>query len=698
METVSFSPTRSLSSAVAVHGGPEQVRSNPERVFMSPSAKCIHCGTLTSATSSCRKCGNLRPPRSDDISRHEFFKIASPLRGSDAKRMRTVYRNYAHQGYLRPLRRGRKRLSGGGGDPVRHAGAGGIHVQRRGRDLAMGILDEDGSGAIDWVEFGGARGGPLSTFRTVPAARSVPSLQLAAIPAAFDQVRPISDDEFRRVLSNFTFFERHAAKMLAAAKQCRKAAFENDYAHTHQLNATQRTHIFHWTFYGIAFGALMGGVSSVGTMLIDEDIQDRGYPTGGGGGDMTGFWWLVVLSTVLTIIELLVVYVAVVYVAIRISGEAGLRLWPLNPERALVAQSLVRAALELGNSNAPSWASTQRDGRRRWTAAPAVLAFLIYRWKRQLTRFILRFAVRIVVRQVVRFIGAEEQGDDAGQDGFNIAIDFAVNVVERHRRAQGAERLPAGHTRAAVPRRADQDGGNERPDSLAARINLLRTVGVLVGPSRSGTPTTTSWPCFSRSSAASTSSRTSSPKARHIEHFDIDPFHPTGIRFRPGGLEVIELCRPARPTSVASRTCPRTTTAGPTTTPWLTSATSRCRTSTTSRKCSRRAARGRSPRVLVISSTRASTWRLPLSLTSRDALLESMASCDEEEHLRPGDVLWRPSSTAASTQWRTGLLAEAAERCKDILDVARAAALAPFQDGPGHRDRGPSAVLPGGRR
>jgi Ca2+-binding EF-hand superfamily protein len=661
-----------------------------ERVFMSPSAKCIHCGnTYLGDSKFCRKCGNLRPPRSDDISRHEFFKIASQmLRGSDAKRMRKTFTEITRI-------KGIFDLCDEDGSGCLEAGEIRFVMRELGEstcsdgdaNLAMGILDEDGSGAIDWVEFVEALA--EGKFQKIPHRPGGPQWKnfsldnLAAIPAAFDQVYPISDDEFRRVLSNFTFFERHAAKMLAAAEQCRKAAFENDYAHTHQLNATQRTHIFHWTFYGIAFGALMGGVSSVGTMLIDEDIQDRGYPTGGGGGDMTGFWWLVVLSTVLTIIELLVVYVAVVYVAIRISGEAGLRLWPLNPERALVAQSLVRAALELGNSNAPFMGIHATRRSQAMDCCNKVLAFLIYRWKRQLTRFILRFAVRIVVRQVVkRFIGAEEQGDDAGQDGFNIAIDFAVNMSWNAivvRKALNDCRLAILGPPCLVE--LTKTVATSAPSMcLAARINLLRTVGVLVGKISEWHPNHHLMAMFFKELCRFDELENPSPKARHIEmSFDIDPFHPTGIRFRPGGLEVIELV-PAGQADECGFTHVSENHHG-----WayyyalayvgdvevqdiddVIEVLAACR--------------ARSQPLAKLSFSEHSRIDLEdshWSLTSRDALLESMASCDEEENTSVLAMLLLASVIDGRlNKWRTGLLAEAAERCKKTLDVARLKKLA----------------------
>ena len=81
----------------------------------------------------------------------------------------------------------------------------------------------------------------------------------------------------------------------------------------------------------------------------------------------------------------------------RVADALDMHLHPLNKDRAIVGLSLVRAALELGNSNKPLFGIDPLKESKQGSAAMVALFTLLYKAKVVLTGFLMKIAIKRIL-------------------------------------------------------------------------------------------------------------------------------------------------------------------------------------------------------------------------------------------------------------------------------------------------------------
>jgi len=106
-------------------------------------------------------------------------------------------------------------------------------------------------------------------------------------------------------------------------------------------------------------------------------------------------YWLIVgiVSIVAAIFEIILIYIVHIKAAINISRVTGLRLFPVDKERAFITAGLARAALELPH---PKGEDLGVDPLEEASKTRLALAAVVYKAKTGLATFVLRLLVKRV--------------------------------------------------------------------------------------------------------------------------------------------------------------------------------------------------------------------------------------------------------------------------------------------------------------
>jgi len=150
------------------------------------------------------------------------------------------------------------------------------------------------------------------------------------------------------MLTKMNIFERAGVRWLAHAEKSRKHAFKTSARkHSQRLQSDQKDKMSKIVWIALFAMAVIGTLGAfVSIWTIDAFSKTDYYQEAlrlnqqAVDASVSGLYYAV---------ELFLVYLTCIYLAIQVSAAAGLRLWPLNPDRGIVAASLTRAALNLGH-------------------------------------------------------------------------------------------------------------------------------------------------------------------------------------------------------------------------------------------------------------------------------------------------------------------------------------------------------------
>lgn len=140
-------------------------------------------------------------------------------------------------------------------------------------------------------------------------------------------------------------------------------------------------------------------------IAANEEAGTCAQPQACNVSDFGVFWgWLIACISVQAIVEIGMLYYYGIKFSVRVAQALDLRLLPLNKDRAFVARSLVRAALEIPN---PDYAIFGVDPRKetKGKKSPQAEVFWLFAYKAKivLTTFAIKvFAKRFIARNTAR--------------------------------------------------------------------------------------------------------------------------------------------------------------------------------------------------------------------------------------------------------------------------------------------------------
>ena len=224
----------------------------------------------------------------------------------------------------------------------------------------------------------------------------------------------------------------------------------------------------------VAFGVVAG----VGSAFVVHALYRHTFGA-------TGAWPLrlarFAISVVVSGVEVACIYAACVNAAVELARICGLRLWPLDHDRALTTAALARAALEIPQPVRPCLGI---DPMRKLSGLRLYGVQLLYAGKRGISLFLLKLFVKKVLARVVLRGFLARQGDSRAVDLFFVVLVNAIwnllMVASCCRSAKVCCLGPPAATKA-VQDAVQRFEATEGPLGLDAKELVLRAVGVSAG-------------------------------------------------------------------------------------------------------------------------------------------------------------------------------------------------------------------------
>eukprot|EP01028_Stygiella_incarcerata_P005917 TRINITY_DN24411_c0_g3_i2.p1 TRINITY_DN24411_c0_g3~~TRINITY_DN24411_c0_g3_i2.p1 ORF type:complete len:793 (+),score=211.77 TRINITY_DN24411_c0_g3_i2:256-2379(+) len=166
----------------------------------------------------------------------------------------------------------------------------------------------------------------------------------------------------------------------------------------HVLSVYQRKRIHRiqsWaTMRGALAGVVSGVVSGLAEYFLSEHYGTDGF-SGGSGEDKALYWTFLLLVTIVaSVIEIVYLYYDMLKTTIRISRTTGLRLLPTNAEREFLTAGLARTALEIPH---PRSAFLGIDPLKESSKFQRAMSAVLYKGKTGITTLIVRMLLKRVL-------------------------------------------------------------------------------------------------------------------------------------------------------------------------------------------------------------------------------------------------------------------------------------------------------------
>lgn len=226
-----------------------------------------------------------------------------------------------------------------------------------------------------------ARGG----FKTSKLFKVLTIQNMAALPTLNDSV--VDAEELRKSTDKMGL--RDSMLVTALSKRTSNRFVGGD--DMHHLGKRQKSLFSRLIWEAILFGGLLGAVSALtawyfetrvfpATMLAKNPNRELGVNIG--------------FASVVTVIEISIVLLNSIRTANLLAAVAGLRLYPVTPERKFLSAGLMRAAMELGH---PAEYQYGVDPRKRQYWLFKVLYTIAYKAKRGCSKIVIKLFFRKVL-------------------------------------------------------------------------------------------------------------------------------------------------------------------------------------------------------------------------------------------------------------------------------------------------------------
>lgn len=281
-------------------------------------------------------------------------------------------------------------------------------------------LDADGSGGVTFQEFLHFMCKRKGTFEKQKG-KKMGNLKFFSVDALnalsnFMSDTPVDEKEQAAAENDMPFLERVGATFMK--KNYRKAAVLTEAPtkpmnEVHILSKAERKELNRIEMMAIMWDCILGAISATLSGVAEQqagviwhvdgtsDNSEDGDPYTGSDtfAERIVFYWLLLgsVSIVASALEIILIYYVHLTSAIRVSQVTGLRLFPVDKEKAFVTSALARAALELPH---PSKAEFGVDPLAEASKARLFFAAIIYKAKTGISTFLLRLLLKRVLARV----------------------------------------------------------------------------------------------------------------------------------------------------------------------------------------------------------------------------------------------------------------------------------------------------------
>lgn len=123
------------------------------------------------------------------------------------------------------------------------------------------------------------------------------------------------------------------------------------------------------------------------------------------------------ISTLITCVELLLIYLFEFFMVAKMTELVGLRLWPLTGERAIISQAMTRSILELGH---PKDFMYGIDPLKHTTGCMVLLNSLLYASKKGVSKLLIKAVFKKLITRVI--------AKSVSVDGAGMFADLVISV------------------------------------------------------------------------------------------------------------------------------------------------------------------------------------------------------------------------------------------------------------------------------
>jgi Ca2+-binding EF-hand superfamily protein len=296
----------------------------------------------------------------------------------------------------------------------------GENISEKGLKKMFRELDTSGDGEVDFDEFirfmcnRRQKVGKKGKFFNVDAINTISS---------FLAEKDISEAESNAEMAKMPVLEKIGAnymkdayrrKEIVKKKQITKAANEVHILNQEELKALQRVEwwaVFLDGFFGVVSGVLAGlaELYAQKEWATDGFNESEDYNADPWDPSLTTrivYYWALVggISVGATVIEIVLIYYVHLRASVNVSRITGLRLFPVDKERAYLTAALARAALELPH---PQGEEFGVNPLQEASKIRLFIAAIVYKSKTGLTTFVLRLLFkRVITRSAAKGAGA----------------------------------------------------------------------------------------------------------------------------------------------------------------------------------------------------------------------------------------------------------------------------------------------------
>eukprot|EP00753_Platysulcus_tardus_P004988 PLAT12813.1.p1 GENE.PLAT12813.1~~PLAT12813.1.p1 ORF type:complete len:737 (-),score=303.97 PLAT12813.1:332-2383(-) len=272
----------------------------------------------------------------------------------------------------------------------------GLEVTAETMDAIMGVLDADGDGTVSWLEFLSAM-----AFEKLKAWNVTPERINGVGDSLLGRAGDPTAEDSERQLSKLSRMEKLGASYLRTVQErrARKGKADVDVKEGAALDGVlSEENLAELRYRGrraVAFACLAGVLSAtiggladlLGQQLFPNEVV---WPE----TDFFLFYLLIGGATVVaSIFEITLMYRTALRAAMSISTLAGLKLWPVDSNRAFVTAALARAALEIPHPSEKTYDIDPLSEAPRWKL---YLRAVLYKGKTGLTSFLLKLLLKRV--------------------------------------------------------------------------------------------------------------------------------------------------------------------------------------------------------------------------------------------------------------------------------------------------------------
>mmetsp|Transcript_60923 Transcript_60923/g.108202 ORF Transcript_60923/g.108202 Transcript_60923/m.108202 type:complete len:841 (+) Transcript_60923:38-2560(+) len=368
-----------------------------------------------------------------------------------------------------------------------------LNIDRGGAADMLTHLDVDGSGEISWFEF--IEGTTSEDFQKRFPEVTLESL--AMLPSVLQDVE-IDEEEAKKVEAELPSVERYMLRGLKAfmnsdAKSGRRKSIEEkdtevirnfsrmqtDHEKPHLLSTAKRRAMWICIYMTVLAGAGAGVIAA----LLAEVMNNLAESVISAEEDMIGYTCVAgVFSLAWSAFEIIVCALAATVGTAKIVVLCGLRLSPVNSERALLLGSVVRSALELGHPQETYYGVNPQKKNNMLFVVCFALAFMS-------ARGVVKFVGKIFVKKVLPRALMKSIPTDAAMLFIEILVNASFNFFTL--RACMLEVMicclgPSASLEVSSKlirersRRAEAMGAKSKLASDQSKLLALRAVGVSV--------------------------------------------------------------------------------------------------------------------------------------------------------------------------------------------------------------------------